>query len=199
MSKPDFKDDPIQEVMERRTEHPDASSFPPRHPELETLMHHIGHMVEDVAPPPELKDRLRARIAKRKAGAQAKAAPSEERLAPGITCLRTNDMDWQATSFAGITIKVLHLDREKRQVTKLVRMEPGASYPGHLHAGLETFLVLEGDICGETISLKAGDYCRAEATSVHEHQWTQHGCMLLLTGSFDDEIIEDKETEGAGV
>jgi hypothetical protein len=38
--------------------------------------------------------------------------------------------------------------------------------------------------------MRAGDFQRAEAGSVHPVQSTDGGCLLLITSSLDDELLE---------
>jgi anti-sigma factor ChrR (cupin superfamily) len=72
----------------------------------------------------------------------------------------------------------------------LVRMTEGASYPSHRHAAAEECLVLEGDlIVGEDV-LRAGDFQRSEAGSVHPPQSTRAGCLLYILSSLEDELLE---------
>jgi anti-sigma factor ChrR (cupin superfamily) len=79
----------------------------------------------------------------------------------------------------------------------LVRMDPGSSYPGHLHAGVEECFVLEGELrVGEEV-LRRGDYQRADEGSEHGIQWTEKGCLLLIVSSQDDELTGGEESAGS--
>jgi quercetin dioxygenase-like cupin family protein len=74
-------------------------------------------------------------------------------------------------------------------MTAMFRMEPGTSYPQHIHAGAEECYVLEGDLHVGDMVLHAGDYQRAEAGSHHGYQSTETGCVLLVTCALNDEHI----------
>jgi anti-sigma factor ChrR (cupin superfamily) len=72
----------------------------------------------------------------------------------------------------------------------LVRMPAGASYPRHRHAGAEQCYVLEGDLRFGGRVFRAGDYQCADADSIHDVQYTEAGCLLLIVSSLHDEIVE---------
>ena len=55
----------------------------------------------------------------------------------GSTYVRPQDMDWKPTRFEGISIKVLYEDRDKGEMTCLLKWEPGASLPFHRHPEIE--------------------------------------------------------------
>jgi len=152
-------------------------------------------------PAPGLKERVLDRI-----GAQGSAAP-ERKTTPdpdtqvwkrwsretgegseGFHILRAGEGPWEPTARPGVHVKPLSVDPARRYVTMLVRMDPGSSYPGHLHAGVEECFVLEGELrVGEEV-LRRGDYQRAEEGSEHGVQWTEKGCLLLIVSSQDDEL-----------
>jgi quercetin dioxygenase-like cupin family protein len=102
---------------------------------------------------------------------------------------RADEAVWEKTPIPGITTRILFVDPPRNQFTALVRMEPGASYPGHVHGGPEECLVLEGELCvgGDTV-LRKGDYQRAAGGSRHGVQSTQTGCLLLVTSSLNDDF-----------
>lgn len=165
------------------------------------------------SPPPELASRLRARIAKveqSESGAERTSQNSRSVTAPspppvqvwkhwlkrddaarenGLHVVRHDDGDWEETGAPGVRAKSLYTDPDRRYVTMLVRMAPGASYPSHRHAGVEECFVLEGDLRVGSTLLRAGDYQRADSQSSHEVQSTEHGCLLLLVSSQDDELL----------
>ena len=53
-------------------------------------------------------------------------------------------MDWAPTQFAGVSIKVLYEDKEKGEMTCLLKWAPGTSLPMHKHPEIEQTFVLEG-------------------------------------------------------
>ena len=113
----------------------------------------------------------------------------------GFQILRAGEGSWEPTARPGVRVKPLSVDPTRRYVTMLVRMEPGSSYPGHLHAGVEECFVLEGELRVGNEVLRRGDYQRAAEGSEHGIQWTEKGCLLLIVSSQDDELTGG---EGSG-
>ncbi len=99
------------------------------------------------------------------------------------------EAEFQPTAIEGISVRQLSLDAAADRVTMLVRMAPGAAYPAHRHAAPEECLVLEGDLRVGAESMRAGDFQRAEADSVHGVQSTEGGCLLLIVSSLHDELL----------
>lgn len=95
---------------------------------------------------------------------------------------------WEDTGCEGVWIRRLSVDTAHNRMTALVRMAPGASYPGHLHDGPEECFVLEGDLDGGDHVLHAGDYERLAGGSRHGVQRTEKGCLLLIVSSLTDEL-----------
>jgi len=103
--------------------------------------------------------------------------------------LASSENDWQDTTVEGIRARVLRVDEDRDEVTMLVRMDPGTSYPSHRHGGDEQCYVLQGDLQVEDQLMQAGDYQFAPAGSIHGVQSTKQGCTLLLVSSRSDEIL----------
>jgi anti-sigma factor ChrR (cupin superfamily) len=62
----------------------------------------------------------------------------------------------------------------------LMRMEPGAVTIEHEHAGMEEFLVLEGDLVDSDGTVySAGDFVSYDAGTRH-NSWTNEGCLLAV-------------------
>jgi anti-sigma factor ChrR (cupin superfamily) len=90
----------------------------------------------------------------------------------------------------GVRAKRLYVDPQHDTVTMLIRMDPGASYLPHRHAGPEQCFVLEGDLRDGELVVRAGDFqCAAEGT-VHGSQQTESGCLLLIVSSLRDELLD---------
>ena len=87
-------------------------------------------------------------------------------------------------------MRQLFVDRKQRSATMLIRMDAGASYPGHRHGGLEECYVLEGDLHHDDRVMRAGDFEVVSEGSRHGRQWTEGGCLLLIRSSLDDELTE---------
>jgi quercetin dioxygenase-like cupin family protein len=142
-----------------------------------------------VAPPAEVKDQLLARIARDAARAQVwKGWQAPPGFAP-MVLVRGEEGSFEPTGVRGVRVRRLFVDDREQRVTMLVRMDPGASYPRHRHASAEECYVLEGDLKVGDLEMRAGDYQRAEAESVHEVQSTDQGCLLLIHSSQSDELL----------
>lgn len=154
----------------------------------------LAQAAPEVAPPPRLWARIRARILEpSSAGLPARPrvdpwktwAPDSAQARPSI--VRSGESAWEPTSVAGIEAKRLAVDVEGDRVTMLVRMAPGSAFPGHRHAGAEECYVLSGDLCFDDQVMHAGDYQLCPAGSSHSVQSTVAGCVLLLVSSRHDE------------
>lgn len=109
----------------------------------------------------------------------------------GMTICRGDDCDWEKTDIAGIEVRKLFVDSARNQITCMVRMAPGTSYPRHLHNGVEECYVLQGDLqLNQNLVLRGGDYQRCELGTVHPQQSTEHGCLLLVVSSMTDEVLD---------
>lgn len=62
----------------------------------------------------------------------------------------------------------------------LIRFDPGAVFPAHLHESDEECLVLEGEGYLGDIFLRAGDYHLARAGSRHGEVRTRTGALLFI-------------------
>ena len=80
------------------------------------------------------------------------------------------EMSWLPVSY----------DDETEQGTYLMRMEPGAVTIAHDHAGMEEFLVLEGDLVdSDGTTFGPGDFVSYEA-GTHHNSWTEGGCLIAV-------------------
>jgi quercetin dioxygenase-like cupin family protein len=114
-----------------------------------------------------------------------RAEDSAHTLVPG-----SKAADFEPTGFPGVHVRRLAVDEDADRVTMLIRMEPGTSYPAHVHGGAEECFVLEGDLeIGAELEMRAGDFQRMERGSRHPVQSTRGGCLLLLTSSRHDELL----------
>ena len=96
------------------------------------------------------------------------------------------DGPWVPTGVPGVRAKVLEDDAEQDRRVTLIEMDPGRTYPTHLHHGPEETWVLVGDLaCSERV-LRRGDHARHEANTEHGDQWTDEGCLVLIVGSRRD-------------
>ncbi|MBI1805019.1 MAG: cupin domain-containing protein [Ignavibacteriae bacterium] len=137
-----------------------------------------------VSPRPHVKERLMARLTQDELIAT-------ETPHPGLFVTYSNALAWQETGVEGVQLKMLFTDTINNVMSVLVRMAPGASYPSHRHAHTEECLVLEGDLrIGDSLVLHAGDYQRADENSVHLKHWTEKGCLLYVTTSLENEMLQ---------
>ena len=133
----------------------------------------LGAALPMVEPPPGLRDRLIRRVAEYQQG-----KPASE--------VRTFDGGWRTTGLPGIDFKPLYHDKKSGMFTQLVRMEPGARYPPHMHYDDEQCLVLQGDVrWGESRYLQ-GDFVTASAGVLHQTLETDAGNVLLIISGHNE-------------
>lgn len=107
----------------------------------------------------------------------------------GYITIRPDDGAWSEIT-PKIEKKILHIDPQSNTESFLLRIQPGAEYPSHIHLRDEHCLMLEGEIEIGNIegSLKAGDYHFAPRGSRHGTVTSVAGALLLIqTGQ--DSII----------
>jgi hypothetical protein len=131
----------------------------------------IATAVDPVDPPPHLRERLL------------------QRITPKPHVCRTDQMEWQPLPFPGISAKRLFMDPVSGNITTLVRMSPGSTYPAHHHAGLEHLYMLEGDLAFRDHTLYAGDYEVSVPTSDHSPVTTKNGCLVLILHNQQDQLL----------
>ena len=125
-------------------------------------------------PTPALQRRLARRIAEETGTppvappARRWAEPEWEQVAPGIEC------------------KLLATDQARHRISMLVRLAPGARYPGHTHAGAEELHLLDGELWIDDRKLCPGDYNYGAPGEHDERVWSETGCTCLLVTSTQD-------------
>lgn len=103
--------------------------------------------------------------------------------------IKASKLKWRPFNAPGFQMARLHLDREKRELSCLVRAEAGLPYPAHRHAGSEEILMLEGELRIGNKIYGPGDYIRTEANSIHPPAESTTACMFFLKTSIDNEIL----------
>ncbi|MSQ48071.1 MAG: hypothetical protein EXR78_06745 [Deltaproteobacteria bacterium] len=98
-------------------------------------------------------------------------------------------LEWQPGNTPGVDIKVLSIDQTRNYFTTLVRMAPGAILASHRHVDIEESYVLEGDLLISGMRMQPGDYCRAEAGSLHAGVTTRTGCVFIAVASLRNEWL----------
>ena len=88
----------------------------------------------------------------------------------------------------GIECKLLATDVERRRVSMLVRLAPGASYPAHTHAGVEELHLLDGELWIDDRKLVPGDYNYGAPGAGDDRVWSETGCTCLLVTSTRDTL-----------
>jgi anti-sigma factor ChrR (cupin superfamily) len=88
----------------------------------------------------------------------------------GSTYVKPSDMNWKPTRFDKVSIKVLYEDRERGEMTCLLKLEPGAHIPFHKHPEIEQSLVLEGSVEDHDGVAVAGDYVWRKSGSLHDNR-----------------------------
>jgi len=68
----------------------------------------------------------------------------------------------------------------------LVRLAAGASYPAHMHAGIEELHLLDGELWIDDRKLVPGDYNHAAPGTGDDRVWSETGCTCVLITSFKD-------------
>lgn len=97
------------------------------------------------------------------------------------------ELEWENPG-PGIYCKVLSTDSERRRVSLLVRLDPGAEYPPHTHAGVEELHLLDGELWIDDNKLFPGDYNLAFAGTSDKRVWSETGCACVLITSPDDQL-----------
>jgi anti-sigma factor ChrR (cupin superfamily) len=129
----------------------------------------LASVVEPVEPPPGVRERVM----------QAARTPANYTVPGG-------DAAWFDSGLAGITAKVLAVDRERGLVTLLLRARAGAVYPAHQHSGPEECYVVRGSITIDGHRLRAGDFHHADEGSEHSAITTDEGAEVLVVGAIAD-------------
>jgi anti-sigma factor ChrR (cupin superfamily) len=111
------------------------------------------------------------------------ASPSQSKTGAqptidGSTYVKPQELDWAPTQFAGISIKVLYEDKEKGEMTCLLKWTPGASLPMHKHPEIEQTYVIEGSFYDHDGICRAGEYVWRRAGSFHETH-SDEGAIIL--------------------
>lgn len=148
--------------------------------QFESVANTLALNAAPVAPRASMRERLMARV----------EGHTDVRLDPlkGLTFVKASEGTWREM-VPGVSAKVLFYDPVSRRATALLRMAPNTSYAPHRHAEAEELYVLEGGcFCGGR-ELKAGDYHRAEADTVHHDTSSDDGCLILVISSPQNEML----------
>jgi hypothetical protein len=125
--------------------------------------------------PANLKQRLFKRI-------QIEAEVSD------IMTNRSAELKWRKHPIQGLVMAVLNIDRDKREISALIRAEVDVAYTLHRHATGEEILMIEGELIDGGITYKAGDHIYSAAGSKHS-PYAIAGCMFFVRTSLDDVFL----------
>ena len=146
--------------------------------EVENLQPVIDRLVcwptDVLRPTRSLQERLAVRIAG-ETGKQPTPPPA----------VQWSEPEWEQVA-PGIECKLLATDTEQDRVSMLVRLAPGASYPGHTHAGVEELHLLAGELWIDKRKLVPGDYNYGAPGAEDHRVWSETGCTCVLVTSTDD-------------
>ena len=162
-------------------------------PALESTIAALAYTVPPVPVAPDLKNRLLQRIAElpltpaESANIKPIVTSPTENNTPSLI-VRSHDVKWKSYGVPGVWLRKLYIDKQKREITCLMRLEPGVTFPMHRHAASEEVLVLEGELIVEGEICHQGDYIRSVPGSTHS-PLTQGGCLLLMKTSLDNEMF----------
>ena len=160
----------------------------------------IPSLIEMMELNPEVRRRLVARASTSKAAAAERDATidpvwrrwnKDEDVEGSLYTLRASDGDWEPTGVDGVRVRRLFVDSDRNRMTVMFQMDPGTSYPQHIHDEAEECYVISGHIDTGRGILGPGDYQRAAPGSLHGVQSTEDGCTILVTCSLHDEQTDD--------
>ena len=111
--------------------------------------------------------------------------------------LDLSQIPWRATRHAGVYLHVLRREEESGDATVLIRMEPGASYPAHRHAGVEEVFILQGGYRDRGGVHRAGEYVLNAAGSSHHPTALEdpaEDCVMIAFAHGGIEILKGRES-----
>jgi anti-sigma factor ChrR (cupin superfamily) len=103
---------------------------------------------------------------------------------------------WRGLSYApfrdGVSVHWLARGGTGEASLAILKYEPGARVPLHLHPGLETIVILEGTQSDENGDYHAGTVV-TNAPGTQHSVWSREGCTVLINWSLPVVILEAKE------
>lgn len=99
--------------------------------------------------------------------------------APNFIFTCHSDLPWCTSKFAyGVEVK--NLGKADGRAMQMVRFQPGASFPAHLHTDVEFLYMLEGEVFQNGQRLSPG-WSSVAPTGTSDTQFTSpSGCTFLL-------------------
>ena len=106
---------------------------------------------------------------------------TRQRVDFGGVTVRANEGEWVPLA-RGSQIKLLLVDKVKRERSFLLRLEPGGYVPPHDHPTTEECMVLSGDmVIGDTV-FYPGDFHAAIAGVKHPALTSRNGGVIFIRG-----------------
>jgi quercetin dioxygenase-like cupin family protein len=96
----------------------------------------------------------------------------------GSTYIATGELEWRPTRFEKVSIKVLYEDRDKGEMTCMIKLDPGAYIPFHMHPELEQAYMIEGSMHDHDGIARKGDYIWRKPGSKHDNS-SPEGAVIL--------------------
>jgi len=110
---------------------------------------------------------------------------------PNSEYVDAKHMEWEATDFPGVAMKMLWKEVDGNGFTALFQLAPGSRLPTHRHRGVEQTFVLEGSLVDEEGVCTAGNFVWRHPGSVHSAH-SPDGCLSLGIFQAPNEFLKDK-------
>lgn len=169
-----------------------AAADPDVRAELATFLTVAGRLVHGLAPvppPPALREKVLARIA-RTPQVNRPDAPPTEAVPEGFRFLRPSDGPWLEGPAPGVRLQVLSTDWRRNLMMFYLDLSPGARYPDHTHGAPEQLFVISGNLATGGRLLKAGDFVEGAAGTHHGDVVSPGGCQALLVTAASSALAE---------
>ncbi len=142
-----------------------------------------------VAPPPGLRARVLAQIARTPQWPSFTAGAVAPPAKPGFQFIRPADQEWQPTPYPGVRMKLLSINRATGYWFVQIELAVGGRFPEHDHDGTEDLYVLSGDLHSEGRVLGPGDFIHAEPDTHHGELYSPGGCVALVHSKAPPEVL----------
>jgi anti-sigma factor ChrR (cupin superfamily) len=96
----------------------------------------------------------------------------------GSIYIKPDTLAWRPTRFDKVSIKVLYEDLAAGEMTVLVKLDPGAYIPFHMHPELEQAYMLEGAMHDHDGVAVKGDFIWRKGGSKHDNS-SPDGALIL--------------------
>ena len=126
---------------------------------------------------------------------------SSDVVSNGYRVVKRWEIEWQddvdvLALPTGVQVKVLHDDRERKELDLLVHFPPGYREPAHTHASSHSDIILEGTQIVGGVHLQPGDFGYGSADEVHGPFDCPEGCVVF--GSLHGDSSRHMIVSGSG-